>query len=199
MSRQITQDELALRRVERFDADAEPAPRQRLPEEFDWDDAIDEDSGYSPYTVYAELPSQEAVTVRLPSFLVREMAVLVEQRRIPQYQTRSDIIKDAIFHRVKFANDHLVSHKDPDLDWRMAAIAGRHQQEQALSQETELEELIEILRKRVDNLVKLGAWERLSEALHQTRFQFVKLPEPWRTEGLKVIEDGERQLREGMR
>jgi len=47
------------------------------------------------------------VQVAIPASLMAEIDKLVQSARIPEYDTRQAFIRDAIVHRLKFADEHL--------------------------------------------------------------------------------------------
>lgn len=57
--------------------------------------------------------SGSSIRVNIPQHVFSQIKVLVQSRRIPQYRTHEDVIRDGIYHNLHYRNQVL---KDPALD-----------------------------------------------------------------------------------
>lgn len=67
--------------------------------------------GYSPEKFYTRSTDArghtETMWLRLPPSLARVIAEVVQSRKIPQYRTAQDLVRDAIVHRLHYLKEKL--------------------------------------------------------------------------------------------
>jgi len=68
-----------------------------------------ERAGYSPERFYTSSGGRDHGTVQiaLPVNLLTEIDRLVQSGQVPEYQTRQDVIRDALVHRLRFVAEEL--------------------------------------------------------------------------------------------
>jgi len=118
-------------------------PLKPVPDDPDATQAFIDENGFDPwettdprqydrdryYTRSTTKGDHDGSTVRMnfPKHVVTQMQVIVQSRRIPQYRTQEDLIRDSVYHNLYYRNQVL---KDTALDKMLTLEMMRCQLEQ---------------------------------------------------------------------
>lgn len=146
---------------------------------------------YSPDKVYAAASDKrghnERATVRCPPELLAGIAVAVGKRSLPEYDSVSDFIRDAMYHRLHYWQERLGQDFDPGLTTLMMHMELDQQQ-------SELQARRETVKK-ADSLVQAAITESdlmaLDNGITFARRFAEKLGQPWKQELDAIAERGE--------
>lgn len=110
---------------------------------------------YSPDRFYTRATDKkghsETVHLKIPPELASAIAHIVQSRAIPEYRTSQDMIRDAIFHRLRYLRESGL------LDSRMVTVVGFEEFAQDLfTFEERMEAFGETIRQAEEWVRKLG-------------------------------------------
>ena len=167
-------------------------------------DTIDPDEHYDPDKFYTAGRDQQGhfseARVQIPTPLAGEIARLVEDRRIPWYQTRQHVIRDAIYHRVKLISKML---DDGELEQAvdMAMLEAEELMEAARAEDAR--RLIDAMTANLKALwaraESTGRYERINAYLETRASQSQAVPEEWRGEYEAVLREYRKMTRKAAR
>lgn len=163
-----------------------------------WD--VEADGWYNPHTFYTLGEDKKGhsvkVTASIPKNLIGEIARVVESGEIPEYQSRTHFVRDAIYHRAKQVAGFLKNgelERQTDLALMLSMEMGIQQQKE----ETEL--LIATMRDNCQQAYARGNLEFLDEYLARRRDYQNRIPEEYKDEFVAVLDEYQQKLRQARR
>jgi len=127
----------------------------------------------------------------VPKPFAGEVASLVASRIVPAYRSTGDVVRDALYHRLK-AISRMIDDGDLEQVVDMAVL---------ISEEKRIEEEVEesvtltsIMRSNAQNMLARGSLSQLRRYLAQRREHSSAIPEPYRDDYLAAIADFETRI-----
>lgn len=149
-----------------------------------WETSRD-DADYNPDEFYTRATNKHdhstPVSVRLDPTICGQMDALIASRDIPHYRTRTDIIRDAIYHRLHYVT-HDLNVGDDEFRELLTREREQARMEQARAQCADIEKMIDTARANLaDAAAKRDTWllEATRESLQR---QLDTLREPYRSQ-----------------
>lgn len=149
---------------------------------------VDSPNSYSVFEFYtqAKYPSSESATIhsRIPITLHGRLARIVESGRIEQYSTISDMVRDAIQHRVHFLEEN--EYIEPDDTIRRLRMISRRNEEQKNNRD--FVHTIEDTKAQINFFLSCGDREKALAYLQQTVNDIDGMSDEWwRSRFLKAL------------
>jgi len=151
---------------------------------------------YDPTRFYTHSQDKKGHSVTfhtpIPKPLAAEIGALAQSGMVPAYRGPGDVVRDAIYHRVKQVAA-MVENGELDTAVNMAMLMA---DELRLVDEAEqAEQLIDALRTNAHNMyAKDKTTARLKRYLAQRREIADSIPEPYREDFISAIEDFEKRI-----
>lgn len=127
------------------------------------------------------------IRTNAPASVAAQMDAIVQQRSIPDYRTREDIVRDALVHRLHYLNEtrlhdprlqHVV---EREMKWaRLDRIATEH--------ETNRDRL-NTVRRNLSMYVAARDWTSLKETLYLASEEADEMHEPWASDMWQLVQD----------
>lgn len=170
-----------------------------LPDEAWSHENILESETYSKSMFYTQASHGDETTrqvkASLSNSVMRLMSAIVEQRRFPQIGTKSDIVRDAIHHRLHDYALMLNSPQDAELTSRIekslsiAALSSSLQLEQELFEQSR--GLYEDVKQRVESLRSAGNLRGAVRVLERAASELDNMEEPWASRLREFVEENQ--------
>ena len=148
------------------------------------DDEYAEDKFYIRHTDGKGQSASLRVTV--PPELARQLQVLVESGKLP-YKTKSDVIADAIHHRLHWLDHNAVHSEDFSAAMRIVFLTSEAANAQADIQQRE--EMLGQIAELLASTKKIGDNARLKELVDRYELEAEGLGDPWGWQLLGVLEN----------
>lgn len=149
--------------------------------------------------IYVGGASRDAANIRcrVPVEWTTLIAELVNDRGWPEYRTPQDFYRDAIYHRLEWADRLQRSGKRP-LSARARIIFGMAQARQALEMQRFIREnageLHETIVRDLRDQTAEGNYEGVRETLKEVEEWLTDIPEPWRSRLATEMETYKRRV-----
>lgn len=162
---------------------------QRQRQRSSWE-TISDDGWYDPkrFYTYGQDKKGHSVTVRtnIPKNLIGELKRLVESGKVPEYRAISDMVRDAIYHRVKTISQWI---EDGDLsdevDLHMLVS-----EELALQQQKhDMASLVSALRENLEDAYQRQDFAWLSSYIKERTGKANSVPESYRESYMRVLDE----------
>ena len=132
---------------------------------------------------------QRHLRVNLPPNLFARMNQLIGE--FSAYRTPQDVARDAIYHRLKYLNDHVV--RDPQFDHVLAIEARKNELSRLQDELQATRELVDAARETVAVAAKNEDWIALSTAIEMAELEIDGLREPYATQLQEVVRDARKK------
>ena len=150
---------------------------------------------YEPSKFYTKSQDTKghSTTMRanVPKPFAGEVASLVASRVVPAYRSVGDVVRDALYHRLK-AISRMIDDGELEQSVDMAVL---------ISEEKRIEEEVEesitltsIMRSNAQNMLARGSLSQLRRYLAQRREHSTAIPESYRDDYLAAIADFENRI-----
>jgi len=156
---------------------------------------------YDPSRFYTHSQDKKghgvSLRVKIPTPLAAEISVLTQSGMVPAYRSPNDVVRDAIYHRVKQIA-RMLDNGELDTAVNMAMLMSDEMK--IVSEAQEAEELIDALRTNAHAIYSrgdAGAVTRLKKYLADRRDVADSIQEPYRSDYLAAIEDYEKRITAG--
>ena len=152
-------------------------------------DTEDTDDFYDPMKFYTASQDTHGHSVQLrvtfPKPVVGEMAAMVERRAVPAYLNKEQIIRDAVYHRLKQLARAL---DDGELE-AVVNVAMIHAEEIMMAEmDEQAADVVVAVQANAQRLQTQKQWDALATYLAEREELAESLPEPHRGELVRVIE-----------
>jgi len=167
-------------------------------------ETIDPNDYYDPDRFYTAGRDQQGhfseVRVQIPTPLAGELARLVEDRRIPEYQTRQHVVRDAIYHRVKTIAKVLDDGKLEEAV-NMAMLEADEIQEASRAENAKrlIDSMEANLKSRLARAEANGRWEGINAYIEDRAAKSQAVDEEWRIEYETVLREYRKVVKTAMR
>lgn len=153
---------------------------------------------YSPDQVYTRSVDGRGHSVntqtKMSPEIAGEIAALVASGVVPEYRTAQDFHRDAAIHRLKYWADREGA---GGLERRLTIEMIRSKTEQALTEMTELQEMVDAKTRAIDAATKLEDWDHLARIIDAAEDEAEVIREPYRGKLMKVVEKAKSALKAG--
>lgn len=143
------------------------------------DDWTTDDSSYSPSNFYTTTKDSQKESVnyslRIPGATYSRMQKLVESRQLSSYETISDIIRDAIHHRIQYLETEKMVSRDDTL--RRARIIQERINEEIHN--SRFEDNIRDLNSTVSSLLREGYFPRAKKLISDILQEIQGMEDSW--------------------
>ena len=156
---------------------------------------VDDPENYNPSYFYTRSQDQKGhsfgIRTNIPKPLAAELSSLVTSRIVPAYRSVGDIVRDALYHRVKQIS-RMVDSGELEQTVDMAMLLS---DEIKISDEVvESTNLIEAVRVNAQMMLSRGQMKQLKRYLASRREMSTSIPEPYRDDYLSAISDFEKRI-----
>lgn len=161
-----------------------------------WETDGDHDD-YNPSHFYTHSQDKKGHSVTIYTSITKplaaELANLAQSGMVPAYRSRQDIIRDAIYHRVKQIAI-MINNSELEITVDMAMLMSDEMR--IVDEAQQAEQLIQALRLNAQAIYAKDGNEigRLRRYLAQRREMADSIPEPYRDDYLSAITDYERRI-----
>ena len=142
-----------------------PKAGQRRSGDHSWGEDAFETPGYDEARFYTATSygdsGSSSLHFSLASQIMYRIEALIQSGKIPQYQTKGDLARDAIYHRLKFLADH------HDLGPDVARMLSLMSLEHALREDKQRVDSMKRIVKEADEAVESAAADRDVESLER--------------------------------
>ena len=157
---------------------------------------IDEHDYYDPSRFYTHSEDRKGhsfhIRANIPKPLAGELSSLVQSGIVPAYRSIGDIMRDAIYHRVKQISQ-MVEGSELEQAVDMAMLLS--EELKMVDEAAHAEQLIDALRTNAQSMfARDGNTKRLKRYLAQRREILDSIPEPYRDDYLAAIVDYEQRI-----
>lgn len=129
--------------------------------------------------------------VRLPDYVAGEIGSMIESRKIPDYRTAADLIRDAIVHRLHYLSGRLSS---TTLDTIVNRITMESKTAQYQEELDAFRELVNEIRDTCQKAFVEGDHDHLYEYIDQQAQLTESLREPFRSRIISVLNEYAQRL-----
>lgn len=180
----ISMTQLVVTAVDRYLNDG------RLGSSFDLDDPA-----YARHRFYTggsdKRGHSERMSVRVPPIVAGEILRLVQSGKIPEYRTTSDMVRDAVYHRL---HDLEAMINDPKFTNRTSIVRLLAERQMEDLREEAAREYATRLTTRVEDLIRAADWTGLATLIEEETEALGPLPAVEARPGLAVIERARKTL-----
>ena len=148
-----------------------------------------ESKDYSPHKFYTKsgdglLPKN--VQVPIPSGIYAQVQQLINGDKLPGYRSVQDMVRDAIYHRLRFVNQEL---DDGTLERLLDIWGHRSRMEMSKDEMTGLVRIVEETKETLGIACDGGDWDMVKYILEEARQLVDQIREPYKAKLNKVIEE----------
>lgn len=155
-----------------------------------WQTTSESDGDYDPKRFYTRASDKKGhfttLRVNVPNTLVAQLANLANDRRIPQYRSLEDIVRDGTYHRAKQV---ALSVDDEDLNHAVDMAMLISDEINLMEKEKQGQEFVEAVQVNASRMAARGEWDALKKYLAEREAYLDSLPRPWNEELEGLIAD----------
>lgn len=157
------------------------------------------DDAYDPNDVYmggAKDSQGHSTNIRahIPDTWTGMISEIVASPDWPEYQTLQDFYRDAIYHRMRWAQRQHGRSQNPRVRTLMAIINSQASLQYASTVRTAAEEQVQAAGRTLAEMVADGNVIAIRETIKELEANLTDLPEPWRTRLATELETWERRI-----
>ena len=156
-----------------------------------------EDNAYSLdafYTRSKDFQGHSTVYhVRMPDYVAGEIAAIIESKKIPEYRTAADLIRDAIIHRLHYLGERVESLSE-GMAKTISRVTIENQTTQYQNELKAYSELCVQVRDACREALAASDYDQLYSYIQQQRDLAEAIREPFRSRVLEVLDEYERRL-----
>ena len=119
------------------------------------------------------------VRVRVQPTVAGQIQSIIEQRRIPEYHTMADLVRDAIVHRLKYLEQEVLD--DPALTRAMRTETSLAEANRMYGVVKRNDEVVSSMRETLAAMSQVGNPEMLAQVVTTTKDLAEGYDEPWRS------------------
>lgn len=146
---------------------------------------LEDPSSYSADKFYTKAGENSVSKgVRFPQRISRMIAVMIQSGEYPKLQTHGDVVRDAVYHRLHYLNDH-----KPGSDPFLRLIRAHQDQADYAQQMAALQQVINEIAQAVTNMRTRGHYEPADRMLHNIFDEVEGMEDSyWRTYYLQQLQ-----------
>lgn len=157
------------------------------------------DDAYDPNDIYmggAKDAQGHSTNIRahIPDTWVGMINQVVSSPEWPEYQTLQDFYRDAIFHRMRWAQQQPNRGRDPKVRTLMAIINSQATLNHQATVRAAAEEQVNAASRTLSQMVADGNPVAVRETIKELEANLTDLPEPWRGRLAAELETWERRI-----
>lgn len=149
---------------------------------------------YSRETHYTQASDDKGhylnVQVHVPTTLAALITNHVNSQAWPDYHSMQDVIRDAIYHHMHWLGKHPKG-VDPQAIADEIFQAGVENRRVRIKR---YEQMIEVPRRALEELIEAGDWDEFRSTLEQARQQMEMMPDPYRTRMETLVSEYSRRV-----
>jgi hypothetical protein len=163
--------------------------------------STDDGSGYSPEQFYTATKNRhdhgERVTLRMPPDVHAESWRVINDPKMPMYETFQDLLRDALIHRLRWLDDNIGLPVEVSEWLRVEMLRGLMATEQKRMESSS--RAVEELDLTFEMIVKLGDWGLTTKMIETARDNAQTMREPYRSQMMTKCADFEKRMPRGER
>lgn len=154
----------------------------KTPAEETWD-TDDGSEGYRLNRFYVSSTNKKGASqqsrVSLPPLIIGKMSQYIQSGKFPHYRTMQDIVRDAVYHRLKWLADEYMS--DPEMLQLISRENFMADRRQALWDMQQLDEMVQDTENGMREAIRLGDHEALAREVEQAEARVMVERDPYKS------------------